>query len=82
MPRAAVARAAESEPRWADLGEAATYSHLSRKTLRRWIDEGLLPATRLGPKIIRIDLNDLDRLRRRIPAVAAQLAAVDVDAQS
>ena len=82
MPRAAVARA-DVEPRWADLGEAATYSHLSRRTLRRWIDDGLLPATRVGPKIIQVDLNDLDRLRRRIPAVAAQLAAVaDVDGTS
>lgn len=82
MPRAAVARA-EPEPRWANLAEAAAYMRLTPRTIRRWIDDGLLPsATRVGPKLIQVDLNDLDRLRRRLSAAAAQLAAVDSDGAS
>jgi excisionase family DNA binding protein len=47
---------------------AAEYANRSVATLRRWIDDGLLPGHRFGPNQIEVDLNDLDRLRRRIPA--------------
>lgn len=63
-----------TEPRWASLAEAAVYSRVPAPTLRRWIAEGLLPAYRLGPRRMQIDLNDIDRMRRLIPAAAAALA--------
>ena len=56
--------------RWATLPEAAIYSHVPRSTLRRWIAQGLLPAERVGPRRIQIDLNDLDALRQTIPTAA------------
>jgi excisionase family DNA binding protein len=54
-------------PRWATLAEAAIYSRVPRSTLRRWIAQGLLPANRLGPRRIQVDLNDLDAMRQPIP---------------
>jgi excisionase family DNA binding protein len=40
------------------------------KTLRRYIAEGLLPAYRVGPKLIRIDLDDLEELLKPIGGAA------------
>jgi len=37
--------------------------------MRDWITKGWLPAYRMGPRQIQIDLNDVDALRRRIPTV-------------
>jgi excisionase family DNA binding protein len=63
--------AARSEPpRWVSLKEAEAASGIPAPTLRRWISEGRLPAYRLGPRRIQVDLNDVDALRTRIPAVA------------
>lgn len=66
MPSAARTRS----PRWATLAEAAVYSRVPRSTLRRWIAQGLLPANRLGPRRIEVDLNDLDAMRQPIPTAA------------
>jgi excisionase family DNA binding protein len=60
------ARRPAPEPRWATMNEAAEYSRIPWRTLRRWIKEGRLPAYRIGPRLIPVDLNDLDRLRRRL----------------
>ena len=51
--------------RWASIGEAAEYMHVGRSTIRGWVAEGLLPAYRVGPKILQVDLDDLDALRVR-----------------
>ena len=49
---------------------AAEYS-VTAKTIRQWIAEGRLPAIRLGPRSIRIDPADLERLAQpRGPASA------------
>ena len=57
--------------RLAPLTEGAEYSKLSVKTLRRYIITGRLTGYRTGPKLIRVDLNELDRLTRPIPAARA-----------
>jgi excisionase family DNA binding protein len=44
------------------LKEAAMYAQVSVATLRGWIRRGILPVHRLGPKLIRIDLDELDRV--------------------
>jgi excisionase family DNA binding protein len=64
------APARSGEPRWASLKEAEIYAHIPRRTLRRWIAEGRLPADRIGPRQIQVDLNDVDRLRAPIPSAA------------
>ena len=39
---------------------------LSEQTIRRYIGQGLLPAYRLGTRLIRIDTDDLDALVRPV----------------
>jgi excisionase family DNA binding protein len=53
-------------PRWASVAEAAVDARLSQRTIRRWVTQRKLPATRVGPRRIEIDLNELDKLRRPI----------------
>ena len=40
--------------------EAATYLDVTPKTIRRYIAEGKLPAYRLGDRVVRIKVADLD----------------------
>jgi excisionase family DNA binding protein len=47
--------------------EAAAYAKASERTIRRWIARGDLAAFRIGPKMVRIEQVDLDRLTRPIP---------------
>lgn len=56
----------EQPPRWASVAEAAAYARVSERTIRRWVSERRLPANRMGPRRIEIDLNELDKLRRPI----------------
>lgn len=52
--------------RLTSLQGAATYADLSARTVRRYIADGRLPAYRIGPKLVRIDLDDLDKIVRPI----------------
>ena len=60
--------AREALPTYLSLEQAAEITDQSIRTLRRRISDGSLPAYRLGPRIIRIKLDDLQALARRIPA--------------
>ena len=62
----AVARTAR---RLAPLNEAAEYAGVHPRTLRRRIADGSLTGYRMGPRIIRVDLNEVDTLLTPIPAV-------------
>ncbi len=66
-PNKAVRRI-ESRPRLESITNAAEYLGVSTKTIRRWIADGRLTGYRAGPKLIRVDLNELDAMLRRIPA--------------
>jgi hypothetical protein len=61
----------QPEPRFVPLADAARYASAPVSTMRDWIRRGLLPAYRIGPRLLQIDLNDTDRMRRRVPAVGA-----------
>ncbi len=37
------------------------------KTIRRWIETGDLTAYRAGPRLLRLDVTEVDRLLRRVP---------------
>ncbi len=65
MPRT---KAEPREPRFASLPVGAAYAGVPVRTLRSWITRGLVPGYRIGPRLIQVDLNDIDDLRRRIPA--------------
>lgn len=54
-------------PEWVSLQQASALYGISVDTLRRRIADGRLPAERFGIKLIRVRINDLDRLFRPIP---------------
>jgi excisionase family DNA binding protein len=56
------------------LAEAAAYADVSTRTIRRWIAAGTLPGYRVGPRLIKVDLGDLDHLARRIPTGGGEAA--------
>ncbi len=64
-------RAVAREPEYVPLTQAADYAGVPVRTLRSWISRGELPAYRIGPRLIQIDLRDIDALRRRIPTVSS-----------
>lgn len=41
---------------------AAAYAGVCTKTIRRWIANGQLAAYRVGPRLIKVDLDDLDTM--------------------
>jgi excisionase family DNA binding protein len=49
------------------LADAAERVGVTTRTLRRWIAAGVLPASRVGPRLVRVSLDDLDALMRPIP---------------
>ena len=53
------------------LEAAAAYLGISEKSVRRRISEGSLPAYRMGPRHIRVRLEDVDALLRPIPTGGA-----------
>ncbi len=55
------------EPEWVSLREAARIYAVSTYTLRRRIATGHLPAVKLGYKLIRVRITDLDKLFPAIP---------------
>lgn len=49
---------------------AAAYLGVSAKTIRRYIAAGRVTGYRTGPRLIRVDLNELDAMLSPIPTVA------------
>jgi excisionase family DNA binding protein len=47
--------------------DAAQYADVCYRTVRRWVASGLLPGYRVGPRLVKVDLNELDRMLHRIP---------------
>lgn len=54
--------------RLVSLDDAAAYAACSTKTLRRRISDGSLTGYRLGPRLLRIDLDELDKMLRPVPS--------------
>ena len=53
------------------IAQAAQRKNVSPRTVRRWIATGILPAERVGPRLVRIRPQDLDHLGTRIPSAAS-----------
>ncbi len=53
--------------RLASISVAADYAAVSTKTIRRWISSGRVAGYRAGPRLIRVDLAELDAMLRPIP---------------
>lgn len=68
-------RPARVDERQLTIREAAARLNVSEKTVRRRIAQGILPAYRHGPRMIRINPADLPKTRQRIPAASSTTAA-------
>jgi excisionase family DNA binding protein len=55
--------------RLVSLDDAADYWGVNPRTIRRRIADGTLTGYRTGPKLLRVDLNELDREARPVPTV-------------
>ena len=58
----------------ATIAKAASHYEVTTRTVYRWIREGKLPAYRVGGRLLRIDLDDLDQLAQPVPAGRGQFA--------
>jgi excisionase family DNA binding protein len=47
-------------PRWATIHKAAEYLLVNERTIRDMVKSGRLTGYRNGPRIIRVDLNEID----------------------
>jgi excisionase family DNA binding protein len=56
----------------ATLERAADYADTSVHSIRRWISQGRLPAWRLGPRQLRVDLRDIDAMLVPLPTTAGE----------
>lgn len=55
-------REPETPRRFASILDAASYAACSERTVRRWIERGLIARHGYGQRMVRVDLNDVDRL--------------------
>jgi excisionase family DNA binding protein len=55
-----------------DLKAGAERLGLSVSTIRRMVSRGDLTAYRVGPKLLRLDADELDRVAHRIPTAGAE----------
>lgn len=51
----------KSQRRLASVAVAAAEADVCTRTIRRWVADGRLSAYRVGPRLIKIDLSELDR---------------------
>jgi excisionase family DNA binding protein len=53
-------------PAYLTIDEVSTVCRVSGRTVRNWIRSGRLPAYKLGPKTVRISVNDLAEMMEPI----------------
>ena len=46
----------------------AAYAGVCEKTIRNWIGAGLITGYRKGPKLLEVDLDEIDLIIRPVPA--------------
>jgi excisionase family DNA binding protein len=56
--------------RYISTEEAADFLGVSKRTVRRWIDQGQLTGYRVGPRYIRVDANEVETAMVRQMPVA------------
>ena len=61
---------AQAKRNLVSISHAAEHASVCTRTVRRWISQGDLVGYRLGKRIIRVDLNELDAMLRPIPSAS------------
>lgn len=56
--------------RLGSIAQGADRADVSSRTIRRWISQGLLTGYRVGPRLVKVDLNEVDAIARPIPTAA------------
>lgn len=59
---APINRRERRHPELIGLPEAAERCGVHYRTVRRWIADGKLPAVRVGPKLLKVNASDLERV--------------------
>jgi excisionase family DNA binding protein len=57
-------------PELIGLQEAADYCDVSYRTVRRWIADGRLSAVRVGPRLLKVSIADLDAICQPVGGAA------------
>lgn len=70
----AINPAASRRRRFVSISDAAEYAACNPKTIRRRIADGALKGYRMGPRLVRVDLNELDAMLRPIPTAGGDAA--------
>jgi hypothetical protein len=52
--------------RRASVPAGAAYAGFSTRTIRRWGEQGIITLYRVGPKLLQVDLDEIDRLIRPV----------------
>jgi excisionase family DNA binding protein len=63
--------AIKSHRRLASIPVAAESADVSTKTIRRWISQGRITGYRVGPRLIKVDLTELEATFRPVGGDAA-----------
>lgn len=58
-------------PAYVSLAQAAAITEQSVRTIRRRVSDGSLPAYKFGPRHIRIKLEDLEAMARRMASASS-----------
>jgi len=56
------------QPSWLSVYDVSVILHCSEKTVRNFVSAGLIEAVRFGPRMLRIDASELDRLASPVTA--------------
>jgi excisionase family DNA binding protein len=60
-----------SRRQYESVGDAAARVGVSTKTVRRWIASGHLNGYRMGPRLLRVDPDDVDSMLTLVPTARA-----------
>jgi excisionase family DNA binding protein len=61
---------AQQTRRFGSLDEAALHAHVCTRTIRRRIADGSITGYRFGPRLIRVDLDEVESLLTPMPTAA------------
>jgi excisionase family DNA binding protein len=60
--------------RYETIQAAAERTGVSTRTVRRWMAQGLIMGYRMGPRLVRLDADEIDRRMKAIPTAGGDAA--------